>query len=129
MSEINVVIQPLVSRIPIEISMTKPAASVTTANVKAALDITTLSGSNTGDQDLSGKQATLVSGSNIKTINSAPILGAGDLVVVGDKGDTGLSAYQQAVSGGYASTENQFQTDLAAIQGLEAAILAIGGGA
>ena len=54
MSEINVVIQPLIARIPIEISMTKPAASVTTANVKAALDITTLSGSNTGDQDLSG---------------------------------------------------------------------------
>jgi len=54
MNEINVVIQPLVETKPIEISMTKPAASVTTANVKEALGITTLSGSNTGDQDLSG---------------------------------------------------------------------------
>ena len=54
MSEINVVIQPLIARIPIEISLTKPAASVTTANVKEALGITILSGSNTGDQDLSG---------------------------------------------------------------------------
>jgi hypothetical protein len=62
-----------------------------------------ISGTNTGDQDLSGKsdvghthaqsditnlvtdlsgkQATLVSGTNIKTINSSSILGSGDLVV------------------------------------------------
>jgi len=52
LNEINIVIQPLIARIPIEVSMTKPAASVTTANVKEALDITTLSGSNTGDQIL-----------------------------------------------------------------------------
>jgi len=38
--------QPLINQNPIEIVMTKPGASVTTANVKAALDITTLSGSN-----------------------------------------------------------------------------------
>lgn len=31
--------------------------------------------------DLSGKQATLVSGTNIKTINGSTVLGAGDLVV------------------------------------------------
>ena len=39
------------------------------------------SGTNTGDQDLSGKQDTLVSGTNIKTINSSSVLGSGDLVV------------------------------------------------
>lgn len=33
--------------------------------------------------DLGNKQATLVSGTNIKTINSASVLGAGDLVVTG----------------------------------------------
>lgn len=33
--------------------------------------------------DLSGKQATLVSGANIKTINSTSILGAGDIVASG----------------------------------------------
>jgi len=85
-NKIDIVMQPLINQNPIEIVMTKPGASVTTANVKAALDITTLSGSNTGDQDLSDKQATLVSGSNIKTINSAPILGAGDLVIAGGGG-------------------------------------------
>lgn len=43
-----------------------------------------LSGTNTGDQDLSGKQATLVSGTNIKTINSTSILGSGNIVIAGD---------------------------------------------
>lgn len=43
----------------------------------------TLSGNNTGDQDLSGKQDTLVSGTNIKTVNSSSIVGSGN-VAVGD---------------------------------------------
>ena len=34
------------------------------------------SGTNTGDQDLSGKQDLLVSGTNIKTINSTSLLGS-----------------------------------------------------
>lgn len=42
-----------------------------------------LSGTNTGDQDLSGKQDTLVSGTNIKTINSTSLLGSGDISVGG----------------------------------------------
>jgi hypothetical protein len=45
--------------------------------------------------DLAGKQATLVSGTNIKTINGASILGAGGLsvsVADGDKGDITVSA-------------------------------------
>ena len=47
-------------------------------------DITRLantSGTNTGDQDLSGLQPTLVSGTNIKTINGDSVLGSGNLVV------------------------------------------------
>ena len=39
------------------------------------------------DTDLSGKQATLVSGANIKTINGATVLGSGDLVVSGTATD------------------------------------------
>jgi hypothetical protein len=39
-----------------------------------------LSGTNTGDQDLSGKQDLLVSGTNIKTVNGTTLLGSGDLV-------------------------------------------------
>ena len=46
--------------------------------------LSNLSGTNTGDQDLSGKQATLVSGTNIKTVNSSSILGSGNIVVAGD---------------------------------------------
>lgn len=38
---------------------------------------------------LQGKQATLVSGTNIKTINSNSILGSGNLVIEGTKGDKG----------------------------------------
>ena len=39
------------------------------------------SGTNTGDQDLSGKQDTLVSGTNIKTINSTSLLGSGNIAI------------------------------------------------
>ena len=42
-----------------------------------------LSGTNTGDQDLSGKQDVLVSGTNIKTVNSSSLLGSGNLVISG----------------------------------------------
>ncbi len=44
--------------------------------------ISNTSGTNTGDQDLSGLQATLVSGTNIKTINNSSILGSGNIGVV-----------------------------------------------
>lgn len=55
-------------------------ANLTAANIKAALGITTLSGSNTGDQDLSGKQDNLVSGTNIKTLDGDTLLGSGNLL-------------------------------------------------
>ena len=41
----------------------------------------TVSGTNTGDQDLSGKQNVLVSGTNIKTVNGISILGTGNLAL------------------------------------------------
>ena len=52
--------------------------------------VTNLTGTNTGDQDLSGKQDTLVSATNIKTINGTSILGSGNLVISG----SGLEQYQ-----------------------------------
>jgi hypothetical protein len=59
--------------------------------IKTILGITTLSGNNTGDDatnsQYSGlatsKQDTLVSGTNIKTINGNSILGSGDIVISG----------------------------------------------
>ena len=39
-----------------------------------------MSGSNTGDQDLSGKQNVLVSGTNIKTLDGDSLLGSGNLL-------------------------------------------------
>jgi hypothetical protein len=59
--------------------------------IKTILGITTLSGNNTGDDatnsQYSGlatsKQDTLVSGTNIKTINSNSILGSGNIVISG----------------------------------------------
>ena len=41
------------------------------------------SGTNTGDQDLTGKQDLLVSATNIKTINGTTLLGSGNLVISG----------------------------------------------
>lgn len=45
----------------------------------------------------------------------------------GSAGTDGTSAYASAVAGGYAGTESDFQTDLASISGLAAAIDAIVG--
>ena len=41
------------------------------------------SGFNSGDQDLSGKQDLLVSGTNIKTVNGSSVLGTGDITISG----------------------------------------------
>ena len=63
-------------------------AYFTGARIRTLLGISTLSGSNTGDQDLSGLQATLVSATNIKTINGGSILGSGNIVVASGGGGT-----------------------------------------
>lgn len=43
--------------------------------------LSNLSGTNTGDQDLSGKQDILVSGTNIKTVNGNTLLGSGNVSI------------------------------------------------
>ena len=55
----------------------------TAATIKTKLGISVLTGSNTGDQDLSGKQDVLVSGTSIKTINGTSVLGSGNITVSG----------------------------------------------
>jgi hypothetical protein len=55
-------------------------------------------GVNTGDQDLSGKQDTLISGTNIKSINGTTLLGSGDLVLTGITGS--IAASQVAFGSG-----------------------------
>lgn len=47
----------------------------------------------TSHQDISGKQDTLVSGSNIKTINGTSILGSGDIVISSGSSSSGSGAY------------------------------------
>ena len=51
----------------------------------------------TSHQDISGKQDTLVSGTNIKTINGQSILGSGDIVITGGSGSGYSDANVQAV--------------------------------
>lgn len=59
------------------------------------VDTTLASGSTNAAQSgavytaLAGKQATLVSGTNIKTVNNESILGSGNLTITGEKGDKG----------------------------------------
>lgn len=45
----------------------------------ATLASSTSTGTNTGDQDLSGKQNLLISGTNIRTLNGQSLLGVGDM--------------------------------------------------
>lgn len=51
------------------------------------------SGVNTGDQDLSGKQNVLVSGTSIKTINATSLLGSGDISIGGSDTSAASSIY------------------------------------
>lgn len=44
--------------------------------------------------DLTSKQNTLISGTNIKTINGEPLLGSGDIVISGGGGGSGLTQPQ-----------------------------------
>jgi hypothetical protein len=96
-------------------------ANLTAANIKAALGISTLSGSNTGDQDLSGKQDLLVSGTNIKTVNGVSVLGAGDIVISG----SGAKIYNVKDYGAFG---NGITDDTTAIQNVINTVFASGGG-
>ena len=68
-------------------------------------------GNKTVEQDLMNKQDTLVSGTNIKTINDTSILGAGNLNI------EGKSAYQVAVDNGFVGTQRQWLDSLKGPQG------------
>lgn len=57
------------------------------------------SGTNTGDQDLSGLQSKLVSGTSIKTVNGTSLLGSGNIVISGGSGGSGASIDKGAFSG------------------------------
>lgn len=57
----------------------------------------TATGINTGDQDLSGKQDTLVSGTNIRKVNGHSLLGSTDLDI--DVGVTSVNGAAGAVTG------------------------------
>ena len=59
--------------------------------------------------DLAAKQATLVSGTNIKTVNGSSLLGSGDLTVSGGSGSPGGSSTQIQYNdgaGGFAGAAN-----------------------
>jgi DNA-binding protein YbaB len=62
-------------------TFTGTVGGITAAMVGAPSGSGTCSGTNTGDQDLSGKQDVLVSGTSIKTINSTSLLGSGDVAL------------------------------------------------
>jgi hypothetical protein len=65
--------------------------SVRTLDLQGSLTVlaaSVLSGSNTGDQDLSGYQTTLVSGTSLKTINSQSLLGPGNITLLTSPGGT-----------------------------------------
>ncbi len=62
-------------------TFTGTVGGITAAMVGAPAGSGNSSGNNTGDQDLSGKQNVLVSGTNIKTVNGQSLLGGGDLAL------------------------------------------------
>jgi hypothetical protein len=76
---------------------TVTTAGTLTVNVPVATAVNTGKLTNTDWSTFNGKQAALVSGTNIKTINSNSILGSGDLVVSGvPAGTTGYIQYNNA---------------------------------
>lgn len=82
------------------IDVTKPeAGSATTASVRGNFQIA----ANEIDALQSGKQATLVSATNIKTVNGQSLLGAGDLAVSGGGGVSDGDKGDVTVSGGGAA--------------------------
>jgi hypothetical protein len=89
---------------------TVTTAGTLTVNVPVASATNTGKLTNTDWSTFNGKQAALVSGTNIKTINSSSILGAGDLVVSGvPAGATGNVQFNNA--GAFGGEANLFWDD------------------
>ena len=66
-------------------------ASLTTGTYPSKIELSYVKGVTSAIQtQLNGKQATLVSGTNIKTINSTSLLGSGDLIVQAQLNGTGF---------------------------------------
>lgn len=76
----------------------------TLAEINAILTDADLASVSYVDSGLSGKQATLVSGTNIKTVNSTSLLGSGDIVVsASPAGSSGQMQFNSAGSFGGAN--------------------------
>jgi hypothetical protein len=89
---------------------TVTTAGTLTVNVPVATAVNTGKLTNTDWSTFNGKQAALVSATNIKTINSNSILGAGDLVVSGvPAGATGNVQFNNA--GAFGGEANLFWDD------------------
>ena len=89
---------------------TVTTAGTLTVNVPVASAVNTGKLTNTDWSTFNGKQAALVSATNIKTINSNSILGAGDLVVSGvPAGATGNVQFNNA--GAFGGEANLFWDD------------------
>lgn len=95
LAEIAIIDQETIEQIVSQI----PPSGLTISQVKADTDIadslTKKHAPTSDNQDLSGKQDILISGTNIKTINSTSILGSGNVPIEGSEG--GLS--QQQIEG------------------------------
>lgn len=83
----------------------------TLAEINAILTDADLASISYVDSGLSGKQATLVSGTNIKTVNSTSLLGSGDIVVSASPGGSSgqmqwndAGAFSGAAAVAYATT-------------------------
>jgi hypothetical protein len=89
---------------------TVTTAGTLTVNIPTASATNTGKLSNTDWSTFNGKQAALVSGTNIKTINGSSVLGAGDLTVTGTPaGATGNIQFNNA--GAFGGENNLFWDD------------------
>ena len=92
-----------------DVQLALPTSGIVTTEATQTLSNKTIAfGSNT----LTGVQPTLVSGTNIKTINGTTILGSGDITIVSGTGDVTLSGTQTLTNKTIAFASNTL-TDVA----------------
>ena len=108
----------LASAIPTSLSqLTNDAGFVTLANVQSLLDSYVTE--NELETLLAGKQDTLVSGTNIKTINGQSILGEGNIEIQGGSGGD-ISPATEDTLGGILATDSSASQDVSAYVDVEA---------